>query len=458
VVTTGADLAGLKGAAPGDIVAFRHTGTRWEQVPVQVDERKTIDLGATYNRGPAGVTAAVYADPVTWTGPDTDPTFDDDDDELVFMARDTGITAPAGSGEPAGVVPGSGVALAVTDPADPGSSGYAYLYRRSGPSLDPAAGKRYVDYDFSLASGDYRRTYRLQAGPNPEDTTVTTAAYSRHFSDRFTIDALSVTAPGASGVDIYDLRKTRFAVGQCGRTEATFNAGGGAFITNKNGPVRGIRAVIGTNSGPYTTKTHLFYESREDVFTDLRVHAIPGIIEFDDYSEAAIGMTYSDQSNPAGVRIDGVPDQIVTGRPVWQKVDGPQGSVLTAPRLITNTTVPFTSYYEDDATPAANQCTGDRLAYGNHGNHINGAIPNTDPRLGGNNHLRGYAVITYGSPGMTSTAAAARASRAWTALTVSRRCRAPLMGRRSDAQPRSAMNASSRQLGGNPCRHSSDAP
>jgi len=37
VVLTGAAVPAMLGATPGDLVAFRDTGTGWEQVPVQVD-------------------------------------------------------------------------------------------------------------------------------------------------------------------------------------------------------------------------------------------------------------------------------------------------------------------------------------------------------------------------------------------------------------------------------------
>ena len=47
VVVTGAGTPGLVGAAPGDVVAFAWSGS-WQQIPVQVDERKLFDLRAAY--------------------------------------------------------------------------------------------------------------------------------------------------------------------------------------------------------------------------------------------------------------------------------------------------------------------------------------------------------------------------------------------------------------------------
>ena len=51
-----------------------------------------------------------------------------------------------------------------------------------------------------------------------------------------------------------------------------------------------IRSYLGANSGTYTQREHIFYRSTERVQTFLRVHAIPGIIDFYDYSAAAVGM------------------------------------------------------------------------------------------------------------------------------------------------------------------------
>src|SRR5207302_11229103 len=114
---TGAQVAALKGAAVGDIVAFSWRNGAWVQMPVQVDQRKTIELNTAYNQ-PANTTnpvmVTVYADPNTFVGGGSGVL--DDLDEIAFMAADTGDVAP--SSEPPGVVHGSGVHLAVTDPRD----------------------------------------------------------------------------------------------------------------------------------------------------------------------------------------------------------------------------------------------------------------------------------------------------------------------------------------------------
>src|SRR3954471_23840108 len=124
VVMRGSQLPGLDGRAPGSIVAFRYAGA-WQQVPVQVDERSTIDIRKPYNDGVSeGVPIDVYADPGTYTGADPDPGVDSDD-EVVVMAKDAGDQAPSFS-EPGGVLSGTGTQVQGSDPLSAGT-GYVYL-------------------------------------------------------------------------------------------------------------------------------------------------------------------------------------------------------------------------------------------------------------------------------------------------------------------------------------------
>jgi hypothetical protein len=280
---------------------------------------------------------------------------------------------------------------------------WVYLFKRSG-NLDPGAGKSYVDYDFELLSGPYKTTYQLLDGPNPESTTVSTPFYEDHFSDRWLNDALRVKTGGATEVDILDRAKVRLVPGNCNRSEDTFDEDGrGAFIANVVGPVRAIRSYIGANSGPRTQREHLFYEQRQDIRTFLRVHEIPGVLEYFDYSSAASGMTYRNNNNPNGVTIDGVPDSPTPGTLTWETVDGPQGGLSMVHTTVTD--IPdfaSTSYYLDDATPDEPQCTGDDQSIGASGPWVNQFIPTTDP-IGtlGVRHLRSTRTIYFEAPGET---------------------------------------------------------
>ena len=84
------------------------------------------------------------------------------------------------------------------DPLAPGQVGYLYLFRSNG-SLDPSAGEEYVNYDFDLLSGAYKRPTTPPAGPNPENSTVHSPYFDQHFSDRWIDDQLRLLAGRASG-------------------------------------------------------------------------------------------------------------------------------------------------------------------------------------------------------------------------------------------------------------------
>ncbi len=406
VVLKGSDVPALSSVAAGDVVAFRWLD-RWAQVPVQVDERKQVDLGTVYNSSATGFVTTVYADAGTFTGADANPNVDADD-EIALMARDVGVEAPADASAPAGVVAGSGVKVQVRSTLGGTTrDGWVYLFKRSG-SLSPSAGQRYVNYAFNLLSGAYKTTYKLQDGPNPENSTLTTPYYSLHFSDRWLRDQIQVKTGGASGVDILDRAKALLQPGLCGRSEDTFDDAEGAFIANKSGPVRAIRSYIGANSGPLTQREHLFYEQREDVRTFLRVHSIPGPLDFFDYSAAASGMTYRN-NNTGGVTIDGVPDSPAAGQLAWESVDGPQGGLSMAHSV--DTDIPSfssTSYYLDDSTPGGGvetQCTGDAQAFGASGPWTGGTLPNTDPTSTPFNRLTSTRTIYFEAPGKADGAA-----------------------------------------------------
>ena len=419
VVVGGDEAPALEGTAPDQVVAFRYRDGSWRQAPVQVDERARVDLGTVYDHGPVGVVDSVYTDAGTFTGPDPDDRVDGDD-EIALMGVDMGRKAPSGS-DPGHVDPGSRVAVQVSDPLADDERGWAYLYRgRDG--LDPDAGERYVSYDFDLLSGGYRSTYRLQDGPNPEDTRVKTPFYRQHFSDRWIDDGLKVRAGDAAGADILDRHKSLFEPGVCGRSENTFSDAEGAFVTNRDGPVRAIRSYIGANSGPYTQREHVFYRRRHDISTTLRVHQIPGIVDFFDYSPAATGMRYRSSRDRDGARIDGNPDAPRAGRLDWEQVEGDQGSLAIAHRVRTDIpSFDATSYYFDEESPAGGaetQCTGDAASYGASGPWVEDTIPNTDPRQGAARDLDTTRSLYHDPPGASASDAKARFQEATTPLRV----------------------------------------
>ena len=425
IVLTGADVATMTGIVPHDLVAFRYDGG-WTQIPVQVDERDVKSFTTVYNGAiTSSVTELFYTDPDTWTGPDSNPTFDAND-EVALMAKDAGGQPPT-MAQPPHTVANSGVKIAIADPLAPTQQGWVYLFRSDG-SLDPGTGQSYVSYAFSLNSGAYKATYTLgdthpALAGNPENSTIASPNYTYHFGDRWQEDLMKIAVGGAANVDILDRHKPMFAPGSCVRTEDTFDGYvntspiEGAFVANKSGPVRAIRSYVGANSGPRTQRDEIFYAQRQDIRTALRVHAVPSIMDFFDYSPAASGMTYYNDLNLAGVTIDGVPDSPAAGPVRWHMVTGAQGTVFMSGDIATN--IPgfsYTSYYLDRATPSGadeTQCTGDTSAYGSSGTYVNQAVPCTDPGIAGcTSYLNTTLTLYYEPPSQPVAVAQTLAARA----------------------------------------------
>lgn len=434
MVVKGSAVPGISGVAPGKVVAFRYDGG-WKQVPVQVDERKVISVSSLYpsNPAPAYVISSdltfdleVYADAKTRTGADDDPAVDGND-EIAFMGSDTGkLVADNTVKAPKGVAAdGPSEVVTVTDPAGSGQ-GFLYLFKSDG-SLEPGAGKSYVDYDFKLLNQtegqSIKDAYRYSNSPNPEDSTVSTPYYTLHSTDRWKEDRMEVHAGSASGVDILDREVAQAGLTGCGRTELTFSGtwtaaergsdkDEGTYVAVINGPVRAIRSYMGANSGPYVQRDHIYYGQREDNNIYLRVHPMADLYTWTDFAPEATGMTYRNFKNPDGVTVDGNPDVLTPattsdfqpGMVAWESLDGPQGAVSTLTSVETDIDPPnFGSYYLDDSTPTGSsekQCGGDLKSFGASGFGILGPVtPNTDPRISTPNHLTVHRTRYFGAPG-----------------------------------------------------------
>jgi hypothetical protein len=424
VVLTGSSLPKLLGTAPRHVVGFSWDGSAWHQIPVQVDERDFVSPGVSYHLPtgsypklygtstlfkplvytPPPASTADYTSYPTYTPPDSDPNLDAND-EVSFMAYDTGKQADAGAGTPIGVSGSTRQAVTAVDPLDPTHVGYVYLFH-SDTLTGGSAGTTGVDYSFALTSGDYLTTYKMGTGSlapnntwgfNPETSTVTTPGYTQNLSDRWLNDGLSIHRGGSSGADLLD-RSMYFATNAgCARTENTFDGadtGEGAFIVNISGPVRAIRSYYGANSFKWTAVSDVFYAQREDTTIELRGHAgLPGFGQADDLTTGITGMTYTDPANTA-LPIDGHPDAFTpitstssaaTQPASWQLISGPGGSMVTTRLLSTTiTNLNLTSTYVDQSPASTTPCTGDASSWGKSGFETNSAVSNvpvTDPTL-----------------------------------------------------------------------------
>lgn len=385
VILTGNDLPSMNAFLPGNIVGFRYENSKWEQIPIQVDERLTINGNDIYTQtgtcpfaGIPGLPASLcnsininilaYADPNTFTGADPNSLFDGDD-ELVFMANMAGSQAPAGSYPSAISTNATRCELAIFDPVNSANS-YVYLFENTA-GLSPGAGASTINYQFNLLNGSYQN-YNIALGFNPENSSVTTPYYSQHFSDRWIKDEIRIQAGNSSGVDILDRHKTLFpkslteVENKCTHSDTGFSEGEGAFVANIVGPVRAIRDYVGARSGPMVERIHYFYEQHVSVETKLRVHPIPGNMDVLDLSSNALGMTYYNNLNPAGVTIDGTPDNVQLGALTYEMLEGAQGSMYIVHELSTNVGIQtiYSKYADSNTNQGGDICSGDNAAYG----------------------------------------------------------------------------------------------
>ena len=411
VVLVGSNLTALIGVPVARVAGFRWTNG-WEQVPVQVDQRKPVDMAEPYNLlipyQLTGITNVAYADTNTYTGGPTTTNFDADD-ELVFMAKDTGMKALPTATLPAHVVAGTGLELTVSDP-NAGTKGYVYLWRSDG-TLSPGAGRKYVNYTFNLLSGSYKPHYQINTGPNAESSVVSNGVWRTKFRDTWRNEELNIYADGASGVDILDRHRLGFSSeppSDCFLNETNLCATRRTFYANKDGPVRGIRSYMGMgNANGYTERDHFFYERRQDVVTYWRSATRLAFLDVYDYSLAAVGMTYRCNLRTVGVPVDGVADTIECGRPRWEMVSGAQGTVIVAHRV--DTDVPgftYRNYYADREWYA--QCAGDSYEIACSGLYVTNQTPNLSPQTNPTNHLTFTRVVYYEGPRQGLATAQAR--------------------------------------------------
>jgi hypothetical protein len=217
------------GVDPDEIVAYAFDGERFDEIPVQVDERfpyflanpasgfafySGTDKELTYAwdteswKKTAGRCEAEYPseDTSKLKGfPTTDPVPTlDHDDEVVFMADDAGLRADLDVQGPPGTG-GQRQEIALVDPRDPTAERYVYLFTKaSGPKF--TADNGYVDYQrdanadewidrnsFSKDDPEKLGTSNTGYGPNLSGTVCDPDGTVRKSTDRFTRDGVTVT-------------------------------------------------------------------------------------------------------------------------------------------------------------------------------------------------------------------------------------------------------------------------
>ena len=77
----------------------------------------------------------------------------------------------------------------------------------------------------------------------------------------------------------------QFGKDTCGRYVFTFKHSDKGFIVNEARPVHAIQSWVAPNSGTITQRESVMYDQREDLRTYLRVHTIPGLMDYVTYTE-----------------------------------------------------------------------------------------------------------------------------------------------------------------------------
>jgi hypothetical protein len=353
-----------------DVVAYRWTGSRFAEIPVQVDERfpwflanGNSDFGI-YSGTDAELTYAWDVEAWNRTEgqcraqssaartPDPVPGLDDDD-EVVFMASDAGGRAPAAAPGPRKTGP-QRQELRLVDPLDSTAGRFVYLFLRPGGStFDSQNGYVHFERDgnadewidrgsFADVDPEKLGTSNTGYGPNlagtvcdPDGTVrtstdrfprdghvVRTDAYRMVASGRWMLREMHVSAPGRPGrygPDLIDRWKGRAfqqspdsSISLVGFEDEQVNwEANSALLGWRSGPVRALREVWGADSGTNVTKLETYYRNAIAYRYRVRVHPIPpdGLYTSWDYNRG-VASTYFNALKPEGVPIDGVNDDV----------------------------------------------------------------------------------------------------------------------------------------------------
>ena len=328
VIVTGANLTAHGGAPINELVLYAYQAGAWMPIPFQIDER-TNDITGTYVISDDGLLDA--------------------NDELVFMAADTGDSVNNNSNWPndAAAQAYPRYAIRVSDPLSPGSEAWAYLYRS--PTLT--------------------RTNNTYLTWNQAAQIVTATSYIAAFDPANFLGLADLKLNG-NPADILDRQKIRAKPPIFPTfTEESLRAFIPPTITlSIVGPVRAVRNDSALNLA--------LYGSRLDFDVSFDLSTLGGIsLQFIrnslDLNPVMSGSTYYD-SNTAIATINGITDTVpTTPRVDWYQVisnTGPGGFVLTVPNINPSGGT-ISNYYRDNSATDLTD-TGDQKSFGDAGLRI----------------------------------------------------------------------------------------
>lgn len=359
------------GARVEDVRGWRWTGTAFEPIPIQVDERfwryltnyasgfsdySQADAELTYAFDAEGTRKTCEIPGTPWVAafcPGLVTTADpvsglDWDDEIAFMARDAGARAPEGA-TPAGASFLHEVRLA--DPLDARSEP-TFVYVGLAPGA-PTSSVRYVAYARDADAEQYvasnHGTYGGAPGGichpgdgvddawgepflcehrRPKDSaTVETATYRFHYAGRWKLDGIHLATSEGYTTSLVDRWKGRAFQQKAGNL---VDLGGyedeidwtrsSVTLGERVGPVRALRETWGSDSGTHVTRLETFTRDTITQTYRVRVHPVPpdGVYAFWDHRAGAVD-TYFTPVRPEGVRVDGANDETYGTNSEWQE-------------------------------------------------------------------------------------------------------------------------------------------
>ena len=334
VVVKGSQVPALDGAPLGQLFVYRYSGNTLNgPIPAQVDE---VTSGGDYTASEDGLLDA--------------------NDEIVFMAKDTGDQPSDTSGLGSFT---TWYEIEVVDPLNPAHKGWAYLVRRSPTSV----GGNYVDYNTS--------TWRITTTPNN---------YELGFATTGHIGFDNLTLNG-SGTDILD--RTKLRVTRPSFPTVNENAWGAPEpIEVIDGRVRVI-VQRGAGFGLVDlTTTYLAYSSMVQSFAEVNSSvSVSKVRTSVDLNVNVSGATFYNANTPGGVTINGSPDSVAaTPFSNWTQVSHTSGRLVQVGDPAPAGGTPK-NYYCDDTT-STEECdatgkTGDNVSYGDSGTMLEGSVNRT---------------------------------------------------------------------------------
>lgn len=295
----------------------------------------------------------------------------DDNDEVVMLASDSWTQRASTASPPAappGTEPASRVDVKIVDPLNPSAAGYIALFKWAGSDSPPAASNNPVSYTFTPL-GEPSTPWQGNTIRTPENSTVETSTYQLHFSARWVVDSLKIKAAGREQTDILDRQRLLILEPNspdnlrkaCYGTEDTLSSNNSAWVTQKSGPLRGIRAGFLTFSGHYVYHEWIFTPNQMIENSVVVGHANPGHAFVFDFVPGSVASSSLDSSTAI---IDGTPDpampQYAWGAPQtggsppvgmkWFAVDGgSQGGLVMVTDYEDASGIEVGRYYRDDA-------------------------------------------------------------------------------------------------------------